>query len=166
MGNSAFADCSLVERVTLPLKEDVITTDDVFRFCAKLSRVDLVEIEVLNETIAALLIDKWRDDMSEEIDSINQSLPNAPAGSFLAEEGDKTSFIRQWMGRVLHKIVGYKAQHRRILEEAASTLQHLLPNDIVTNNIMPFLELPSHTFEGEIGVEDTTGMLNRSSLTE
>ena len=125
-----------------------------------MTHVELVENEVLNDTIDALLMDTWRDDMSDEIYAINQSLPNAPAAS-----RQKTRVIREWMDRVLHKIVGYKAQHRHILNEATALLQLSLPNDVVTNNIMSFLELPSHTFDGEIGVEETTGMLNRSSLT-
>eukprot|EP00986_Skeletonema_menzelii_P000708 scaffold204_cov135-Skeletonema_menzelii.AAC.3 len=29
----------------------------------------------------------------------------------------------------------------------AFTLQDVLPHDIVTNNVLTFLELPSHTFE-------------------
>mmetsp|Transcript_26777 Transcript_26777/g.53538 ORF Transcript_26777/g.53538 Transcript_26777/m.53538 type:complete len:81 (+) Transcript_26777:410-652(+) len=42
----------------------------------------------------------------------------------------------------------YKAEHRRLLdEEAASTLQLALPRDIVMDNFLPFLELPSYTFE-------------------
>ena len=151
MGRFAFHNCSLLERITFPLREDIIASYAVFRFCDKLSRVNLVEIEVLNETIAVLSMDNWKRDMNVELDSINQSLPNVPAM-------EKTRVIQEWMGRVLHKIVGYKAQHRRVLNEATALLQLSLPNDIVTNNVMSFMELPSHTFEGEIGVEETTGM--------
>ena len=49
---------------------------------ANLKHVDLVEGEI-HETIAALQLKEWRNDMSEVIDSINQILPTTttPAGS-------------------------------------------------------------------------------------
>lgn len=34
-----------------------------------------------------------------------------------------------------------------MLNEAATTLQLALPDDIVTNNVLSFLELPSYSFE-------------------
>ena len=148
----AFYNCSSLERLTIPLKERLINSCTTFTMCSKLKHMDLVERAVLNETVAALQSEKWRVSMKKEIDSINQSLPLASAGSgdfSINVAGEKTRVIREWMGRVLHKIVSYKAQHRRVLNEAASTFQHVLPNDIVTKNVMSFLELPSHTFEGE-----------------
>jgi len=41
-----------------------------------------------------------------------------------------------------------QAEHQRILDEAADTLKVGLPRDIVivVKNILPFLELPTHTF--------------------
>ncbi len=45
------------------------------------------------------------------------------------------------------------------MNEATTTLQLTLPKDIVTNNVLPFLELPPHTFEehdGSLGKEDDT----------
>ena len=33
------------------------------------------------------------------------------------------------------------------MDEEVATLQHVLPQDIVMNNVIPFLELPSFTFE-------------------
>ena len=36
-----------------------------------------------------------------------------------------------------------------MLGEAGSSLQHVLPHDIVMNNVLSFLELPPHTFEVE-----------------
>ena len=40
--------------------------------------------------------------------------------------------------------------HRGVLDEAVTTLQHTLTLDILMNNILPFLELPSHTFSYEV----------------
>ncbi len=51
------------------------------------------------------------------------------------------------MRTLLGKIVHYKAEHQRVMDEAATALQHALSQDIVSHNALPFLELPSHTFE-------------------
>ena len=56
------------------------------------------------------------------------------------------------MRSVLRKIVDYKQQHCIMLTEATTTLVEelaLLPQDIVINNVLPFLKLPSFTFEVE-----------------
>eukprot|EP00984_Skeletonema_dohrnii_P021171 scaffold10510_cov84-Skeletonema_dohrnii-CCMP3373.AAC.5 len=61
---------------------------------------------------------------------------------------ERTIVIQTWIRSVLHKIVDYKAQHHNLLDEAAAMLELAsLPNDIVIKNIIPFLELPSYTFE-------------------
>ena len=96
--------------------------------------------------------------MNEEIDSINQILPTASAGSGWDDEvfeeerdeyedGEKARAIRTWIRSVLRKIIHYKAEHQRLLDEATTSLQLALPHDIVKNNVLPFLELPSNTFE-------------------
>ena len=120
--------------------------------CGNLSHVDLVEGE-LHETIAALHLEGWRNDMNGEIDTINQILLDAAAGGYRFDEepdpGEKTQAIRRWIRSVLRKIIRYQEGHRRLLEEGvATTLEPVLPNhDIVRNNVLPFLKLPSHTFE-------------------
>ena len=154
LGEGTFQECRSLERISLPLKVGLNLFHSTFTACSELKHVDLVERAVLKNTIDALLMDNWRDDMNSEIAAINQSLPNAYAGSVnnsgvVTNEGDKTRVIREWIGRSSRKIVSYKAQHRRILEGAVSTLQLLLPCDIVLNNIISFLELPPHTFDGE-----------------
>ena len=74
INKKAFGGCESLQRITIPLKE-VISTNDIFKHCQNLNRVDLVEGDVLNDTIDALLLDEWRDDMTFEIHSINQILP-------------------------------------------------------------------------------------------
>ena len=105
----------------------------------------------LHETVAALQLEEWRNDMNMEIDSINRILPTKHGDIFTYKEnrrvGSKAQAIRTWIGSVLRKINHYKAEHQRVLDEAASTLQFVLPHDIATNNVLCFLELPSHTFE-------------------
>eukprot|EP00984_Skeletonema_dohrnii_P017540 scaffold8007_cov78-Skeletonema_dohrnii-CCMP3373.AAC.4 len=146
----AFDDCTSLERITIPLKDGIITRDSIFQDCYNLKHVDLVEKAVLRDTIAALLMEEWRNDMKDKVGVINQILPTAPAGDwFRGDAGGKAQAVRMWISSVLHKIVDYKAQHRSLLNEAATILQHALPNDIVNKNVLPFLELPSHTFEGE-----------------
>ena len=69
--------------------------------------------------------------------------------------GEKAQTIRRWIRSVLDKIIQYKDEHQRLLNEAAITLQLASPNyDIVVNNVLPFLVLPSYTFEVEDNEED------------
>ena len=96
--------------------------------------------------------------MKREIDSINHILPDVSAGYFErrddygelgSDPGQKARVIQWWIRSVLYKINHYKAKHQRILDEAAATLQLALPHEIVMKNVLPFLQLPSHTFEVE-----------------
>eukprot|EP00985_Skeletonema_marinoi_P031969 scaffold37949_cov205-Skeletonema_marinoi.AAC.2 len=145
----AFLDCPFLERITIPLKDGMITHDNTFTGCDNLKQVDLVEGPA-HETIAALQLEEWRNDMNEEINSINQILPTASAGGYY-DVGGMARAIRTWIRSVLRKIVHYKAEHQRLLdEEIATTLQLALPQDIVMKNVLPFLELPSYTFELEV----------------
>ncbi len=143
----AFANCCSLERITIPLRDGLIAGDnDVFMGCERLEHVDLVE-GALHETIAALFLEDWRNVMNKRIDSINQILPNADAGEVECDEpGEKARVIRRWIRSLLRKIIHYQAEHRRVVNEAGSTLYHALPDDIVMNNALPFLKLPSHTF--------------------
>jgi len=146
----AFAFCRSLERITLPLKDGVIADDNIFQGCVKLNSVELVG--GVHETVAALLMEEWKNDMNKEIDAINRILPDTPSGTGVFDVGGKAQAIRTWIRSVLRKIVHCKAEHRRYLNEAAATLQSTLPlpnEDIVIKNIIPFLELPSYTFEGE-----------------
>jgi len=149
IGGWAFGFCTSLESITIPLKDGMITAhDSIFKGCKKLERVDLVEGAVMSDTIDALLLEEWRNDMKDKIDSINQSLPTTPAGNG-GIDGGKARVIRSWISSVLSAIVQYKAQHRSYLNEAATTLQLASPNDVVLENVLPFLKLPSYTFEGE-----------------
>ena len=120
----------------------------IYSWCEGLKHVDLVE-GALHETISALLLDDWKNDMNEQIESINQILPNAYAGDDEFEAGEKARVIRRWIRSLLRKIIHYQAVHQRFVDEAGSTLHHALPHEIVANNVLPFLMLPSYTFEVE-----------------
>ena len=158
---AAFYRCESLERIAIPLKDGIISADNIFQLCAKLRQVDLVEGAELHETIAALQLEEWRNDMNEVIDYMNQNLRNLPAGEEWddhamewGETGEKALAIRTWLRSVLGKINHYKAQHQHVLDEAVSTLHHVLPCDILVNNALPFLALPEHTFEVEDLEED------------
>ncbi|KAK1737797.1 hypothetical protein QTG54_011569 [Skeletonema marinoi] len=148
----AFCYCTSLARITIPLKDGMMSDDDddIFYGCDNLKHIDLVEGPI-HETIAALQLEEWRNDMNEEIDSINQILPTTPAGGYYNDEyddeGEKARVVRTWIRSVIGKIIRYKAQHQRLLDEAATSLQLALPQDIVMKNVLPFLELPSYTFE-------------------
>eukprot|EP00984_Skeletonema_dohrnii_P000701 scaffold211_cov83-Skeletonema_dohrnii-CCMP3373.AAC.7 len=143
----AFDDCPSLARITIPLKDGIITNESIFYGCDNLKHVELVE-GATHETIAALQLEEWRNDMNEEIDSINQILPTASAGRYGHDDGGIARAIRGWIRSVLGKIIHYQAEHRRYLnEEIATALQLVLPQDIVMNNVLPFVYLPLYTFE-------------------
>ena len=51
------------QRITLPLKDDLLTVEskNAFKRCKNLKHLELVEKEVLHETVIALLMDEWRN---------------------------------------------------------------------------------------------------------
>ena len=150
IGAGAFYNCTSLERIALPLKDVVVAADSIFQACKNFSHVDLVEGEILDGTVAAFLMEEWQNDMNEEIHAINRILPRTHGGNrgpFRA--GEKAQAIRTWIRSLLHKYTHYKAEHRHYLGVAAATLQPALPNDILFKSVLPFVDLPTGTFEGE-----------------
>eukprot|EP00985_Skeletonema_marinoi_P022823 scaffold14768_cov114-Skeletonema_marinoi.AAC.4 len=105
IGRGTFYRCKSLERITLPLKDGIITADNTFQWCKKLVHVDLVEGEVLRDTIDALILDEWRNDMNVEIGAINQILPITSAGDDTDDVGGKAQAVQSWISSVLHKII-------------------------------------------------------------
>eukprot|EP00985_Skeletonema_marinoi_P027623 scaffold22977_cov84-Skeletonema_marinoi.AAC.1 len=71
-------------------------------------------------------MEKWRKDMNEAIDSINQILPDTPAGyeDYNDDDvGEKAFAIREWITNVLQKFAHYQKQHRRLVKEAMTTVE-------------------------------------------
>ncbi len=70
IGGRAFGNCRSLERITLPLKYDMIEDDDddddyykdVFQGCDNLRHVDL--LGGVHEFVADLPLDEWKNDMS------------------------------------------------------------------------------------------------------
>ena len=134
------------------MKNGLFADDDIFLGCSKLRQVDLVDKEVINDVVASLLLEEWKNDVKDEIDSINVN--DEEGNDITPADHDTTSVrmtleIRGWIARVLCKIIHYKSEHRRSLNEASIALQHCLPDGFVTNNVLSFLELPVHKFDGE-----------------
>ena len=150
---TVFLACRSLNRITLPLKIGLIIHYGAFHECENLKHVELVDGEVIQQTIDALLWEDWKNDMNSELLSIDQILPNTRAGD-MYNNGEKAVVIRQWISDVLRKMINYKSQHCRLLNEAAYRLQLVLPHDIVMNNVVPFLKLPHHKFDGEEEIDE------------
>ena len=54
--------------------------------------------------------------MNEEIDRINQDLPNTPAD-------EKTAAIHHWIRSVIDRMEHYKTEHNRLLKEDMTLLE-------------------------------------------
>lgn len=170
--DDAFYKCRSLERITLPLRCTLFDDHFNFRGCENLRQVHLAEEKILWETVNNLHLEQWRNDMIEVIHSIKHTLPNAPPGIGLEhrrplDPEEKGDLILGWISRINHKIICYKLQHRRILNEAESILQRFVPNEIVGNAILPFLELPSYSFHWEDGANsEGRGMWAYWSVTD
>ena len=108
----AFHCCSKLKRVALPLKDDMIE-DDAFLGCYKITTVDVVG--GIHNTIASLHLEGWRNEMNNEINSINQILPTITLR--------KTGAIQQWLRTVISRLDHYKAEHILLLKEATTLLE-------------------------------------------
>ena len=84
----------------MPLDVDMIK-DDVFDGCENVT-VELVG--EIHEIIPYLSLECWRVAVNEEIDYINQFLPDTPAD-------EKADEIKAWMESVKEVYEDYKAEH-------------------------------------------------------
>ena len=117
---SSFSGCERLRRIAIPLKDDMLhrrydedgrelgRSFDQFNGCHNLTTVDLVG--KIHNTISSLLVQRWRDEIYQEIDRINVTLPNTPAD-------EKTEAIRLWIRSVINTVEQYKAQHNTLLKE-------------------------------------------------
>ena len=95
----------------MPLKDGMIE-DSVFDHCCNLTSVDLNgRIDI----VSSLHLESWINEMTGEINGINQLLPTIAYG--------KTSEIQQWMRSVTHRLGHYKAEHHKLLKEATTLLE-------------------------------------------
>ena len=110
---SAICGCYELKRVVLPLKDDMIE-DGAFDNCQKLTAVDLVG--GVQNTVVSLHLESWRNEMTDEINHINQTLSTAAFWQ-------KTRKIRQWMETVIRRLNHFKAEHHLLLKEATTLLE-------------------------------------------
>jgi hypothetical protein len=101
--------------LTIPLKDNLIFGNEAFHNCERFSRVDTLDGGI-HKTISSLHMERWRDEMEEEIDRINQTLPNDPAI-------EKATAIQQWITRVLSRMKHYKTEHKMLVREAMVLLE-------------------------------------------
>eukprot|EP00984_Skeletonema_dohrnii_P005412 scaffold1907_cov73-Skeletonema_dohrnii-CCMP3373.AAC.3 len=107
----AFSYCNSLRRITMPLKDEMIGDH---AFDSFLETVDLVG--GIHKTVASLHLERWRNEMKDEIDRINQVLPDT-----VAEE--KTPVVQDWIRSVIRSINRYKAEHKSLLQEATTLLE-------------------------------------------
>eukprot|EP00984_Skeletonema_dohrnii_P024639 scaffold13789_cov143-Skeletonema_dohrnii-CCMP3373.AAC.1 len=118
----AFIRCPALRRIAIPLKDDIFhRLEDYhyhrythFDYCRNLTTVDVVG--EIDKIISSLLLDCWRDQVNQEINRINQVLPNTPAY-------EKTGEIQQWIRSVLRRMVHFRNEHRVLLKEATTLLE-------------------------------------------
>jgi hypothetical protein len=113
IGGCAFGNCPRLRRIAIPLKDGILD-EGVFARCGDLSQVDLVG--GIHKTISTLLLERWRNEINNEIDLINRHLPTTPAD-------EKTTFIRWQMERVMRRIDHYKSEHYALLKDAMTLLE-------------------------------------------
>jgi len=115
IGRHAFHFCKSLRRIAIPLKDDLIVGEYAFRRCDNLTRVDTL-VGAIHKTISSLHLESWRDEMKEEIDRINQTLPDTRSEA-------KAVAIRQWIRSVIDRMEHYKADHQILLKEAITLLE-------------------------------------------
>ena len=78
-----FKNCGL-RRIALPLKYDMFEDDDVFNGCCKFTTVDLVG--GIHKTVASLHLERWRNEMTDEINRISHVLSHVIPATYVGKE--------------------------------------------------------------------------------
>ena len=124
IGRGAFHGCTNLRRVAIPLKDGMFEFSILYRYytqfdyCDNFATVDLVgaEAEGMHKTVAALHLESWRNEMTEEINRINQILPRT-------DSHDKANTISLWIQSVIRSTEHYKAEHLTLLGGAMTMLE-------------------------------------------
>ena len=111
----AFLGCTALRRISIPLKDNLIIYYNSFSRCENLSRVDILAGGI-HKTISSLHMESWRNEMQEELDRINQTLPNTQAT-------EKAGEIQEWITRVFRRIEHNKTVHKMLVKEAMTLLE-------------------------------------------
>ncbi len=113
-----FNSCRRLRRIAFPLKDNLLENDNVFLIVSIYQQLTLWG--GIYKTVSSLLLDSWKNEMKDEIDSINQALPNTPTDYNTDDE--KTTEIQQWMRSVLQRIEHFKLEHYTLLKEFTTLL--------------------------------------------
>ena len=128
VGNHSFYNCFNLQRITIPLKDNMFPivfnyddSGDDYRYtqfdrCDKLTTIELVGAERIQNTISSLFMERWRYGMSELFGSINRELPNT-------NPYQKTDLIRFWINEFINGMERCKAGHNRFLKEHMTLLE-------------------------------------------
>jgi len=122
--SGAFGDSKL-RRIAIPLKDGMFEDSSFghmffdgrytqFSYCNNLTTVDLVG--GIHKTVSSLHLESWRNEMSEEIQRINQILPSTGPH-------EKDDVIIEWIRSVISRIEHYKAEHSSLLKKATTLLE-------------------------------------------
>jgi hypothetical protein len=113
-GAFLFSVNTALRRIVIPLKDNLMISNNAFIYCPNLSRVDAHD--GIHKTISSLHMESWRVEMEEEIDRINP-LPKLRFGE------TRTQAIKEWITRVLQRMEHYKSEHKMLLKEAMTLLE-------------------------------------------
>ena len=95
-----YVECTALRRIVIPLTDNLIigNDNDSFDSCEKLSTVDILDGGIY-KPISSLHMESLRNEMKDEIYSINQTFPNI-------RSTEKTEAIQQqqWIAIVLRRI--------------------------------------------------------------
>jgi hypothetical protein len=120
IGGYAFGRCPHLRRISIPLKDNMFALHTGYQRCIQFDDCrNLITVDLvggIHKTISSLLLGRWRDEMNQEIDRINQVLPNTRAMA-------KTAEIQRWIRSVLHRMEHYKAEHYALLKEDMTQLE-------------------------------------------
>ncbi len=109
-----FFDCTALRSIVIPLKDNLIIDYAAFNHCENFS-IDVV-VGGIHESISSLHLESWRNEMEDEIDSINQTLPNIPTN-------ERTQAIQRWIARVFGRMLHYRSEHKALVKEAITLLE-------------------------------------------
>eukprot|EP00986_Skeletonema_menzelii_P017973 scaffold23395_cov74-Skeletonema_menzelii.AAC.1 len=128
--NGEFNDCLRLQRIALPLKDDMIDSS-VFFNCPVLVTVDLAG--GIHDTVASLHLESWRNEMKGEINVIN-------------EEATTLLELALWKANLDHNEGGVLEREgvsttRRQLKRARKEICVTSGASIVIKNVLPFLAL-------------------------
>jgi hypothetical protein len=115
IGGYAFYECTALKRIAIPLKDNLVVINNAFCNCENLVSVNILD-EGIHKTISSLHLETWRNEMKEEIDSINQAL-------LVTLAIEKAEAIKQWIRSAHSRMEHYKTEHQTLLKEAMVLLE-------------------------------------------